>query len=301
MISHVSYGVRILANLTYTFNSTAEADSFKAAYSGMGANANFDLNQASKNSNYSNTINLYVVGGAGPNNVVVNRKDLYNEVNKIVASLTYENAKPIEYEFTDMAGNSLGTNSATDNFTIKTCVPNYDSAVLKSASIYFESGADGKDNDTHYNITWYPGNAKTNNNYNGYDNYPQTQNNGEHFLAAYKTGPLNVVFPPMFPHTDQLTFNNYLYPSIFGGPKDKITLGYIKRSGGILHLHIYPNGHDTWDIRKIILKLYFEGGAPSQSIVFTGGGSGNRGYIVSESSTELTLYFDENLKDRGTN
>jgi len=301
MISHVSYGVRILANLTYTFNSTAEADSFKAAYSGMGANANFNLNQASKNSSFSNTINLYVVGGGGPNNVVVDRKDLYSEVNKIVASLNYENAKPIEYEFTDMAGNSLGTNSSTDNFSIKTCVPNYDSAVLKSVFLTYDTGEDGKDNDTHYNMTLYPGKAQSNNNYNGYDNYPQTQNNNEHFLAAYKTGPLNVIFPTMSSHTDQLTINNYLYPAVFGGPKDKITLGYLKRGGGILHLHIYPNGHDTWMLRTITLKLYFEGGAPEQTIVFSGSGTGKKGYTLSESSTELTLYFDENLKNREIN
>ena len=124
VIGSVSYGIRVLADLTYTFNSASEAADFKASYSGWGVSANVGLDQVSKSSNVSSTINCYVVGGPGNATMSFDKKDLEAQLKKIFAGATYQNAMPISYEFYDMAGDLVGSNSATDNFDVQACVPN---------------------------------------------------------------------------------------------------------------------------------------------------------------------------------
>ena len=49
IMGSVSYGVRVLANMEFTFLSKTDADNFKAQYSGFGFNANVSLDFLSKN------------------------------------------------------------------------------------------------------------------------------------------------------------------------------------------------------------------------------------------------------------
>jgi len=290
VIGRVSYGIRVLANLTYTFNSASEADQFKASYSGFGGSANVSLNQVSQSSSVSNSINCYVIGGPGNSTISFNKKDLESQLKAVFKGATYQNAKPIEYSFFNMAGDLLGSYSSTDNFTERNCVPNTNAARLKSIFVTFNTGADGKDNNTHYTFSLYGGNAGTRNNYNGYDNNPpQTVNNAEPFIAMYKTGPLNVVFSPGQSNTNPLTTNAYL-----GGYEGANTLygnldmDYFVKHGGIVHLHIYPDGSDTWNISSMVLQLNFDGGL-TQNVKFNA-------FTVSDKSTEMTLYFDGTFK-----
>lgn len=289
VIGRVSYGIRVLANLTYTFNSTSEADAFKASYSGFGGSANVSLDQMSKSSSVSNTINAYIVGGPGRNTMAFDKKSLEKEIRGVLSGATYQNAVPIAYTFFDMAGDLVGSYSATDNFTERNCVPNTSGAKLKSIFVTFNTGADGKDNDTHYNISLYGGNAGTRNNYNGYDNNPpQTVDSHEPFIAEYKTGPLNVIFSPQQSSTVPMTMNAFLSDFTGGGVYHDLNMDYFAKNGGIVHLHIYPNGSDTWNIRSMTLQLNFDG-APSQNVVFNA-------FTVSDKSTEMTLYFDGTFK-----
>jgi hypothetical protein len=290
VIGRVSYGIRVLANLTYTFNSTQEADQFKANYSGFGGSANVSLNQMSQSSSVSNTINAYVVGGPGKTTMSFDKKSLEKEIQAIFAGANYKNAVPIAYTFFDMAGDLVGSYSATDNFTDRNCVPNTSGARLKSIFVTFNTGQDGKDNDTHYTISLYGGNAGTKNNYNGYDNNPpQTVDSHEPFIAQYKTGPLNVVFSPQQSSTVPLTMNAFM--AEFAGTSGvyhDLNMDYFAKHGGIVHLHIYPNGSDSWNLQNVVLQLNFDG-APSQNITFNS-------FTVSDKSTEMTLYFDGTFK-----
>ncbi|HEV2353963.1 MAG TPA: thiol-activated cytolysin family protein, partial [Puia sp.] len=104
VIGSVSYGVRVLANLSVTFNSEQEAAGFAASYSGWGVSAHVDFNQLANNKSVSSTVNCYVVGGPGNSTVQFDKKDLEKGIEKIFAGATYKNAMPVKYEFYDMAG-----------------------------------------------------------------------------------------------------------------------------------------------------------------------------------------------------
>jgi hypothetical protein len=293
VMSSVSYGIRVIGNYTYTFNSYSEAAAFKASYSGFGGSASAQLNQISTNSSVSNTINYYVVGGPGNGTLAFDKRQLEKQLNNVISHATWDNVVPIEYSFSDMAGDLIGSYSSTDNLTQRMCVPNTTAAKLQSIFVTFNTGQDGKDNDTHYNVSLYGGNAGTRNNYNGYDgNPPQTGNNQEPFIAMYKTGPVNVTYNANNQSTVQMTNNAYLdglenSASVY----HNLDLDYFNQHGGIVHLHIWPNGNDTWNIRSMSLQLNFEGGL-TQTVNF---GS----FTVSQNSTEATLYFDGTFKQRG--
>ena len=293
VVSQVTYGLRALANLTYTFATSQEADQFKAAYSGFGAKVNFSLNQMSQSSSTSSTINCYTVGGSSQSNQPsFNKAQLEKQLDAIFAGATYQNAQPIAYTLKDMAGDEIGSYSATDNFNVKNCVPNTNGARLTSVWAKINTGSTGKKGDTHYWVDLYGGNAGSANNYNGYDNNPpQTVDNHEPFIAMYKTGPLNVVFNDGDNTTIPLTTNSFLrdYQTNPGLYSD-LNMGYFVKNGGIVHLHIWPNGSDTWTIQNLVLTLNFDG-APPQTVTFGK-------FTLSQNSTEMTLYFDGTFKQK---
>ncbi len=63
VVGAVTYGVRILANLEITFNSSSDANDFNAKYDGESYKGNFDLNYLQNNSSLQTNINGYVIGG----------------------------------------------------------------------------------------------------------------------------------------------------------------------------------------------------------------------------------------------
>ncbi len=293
VVSQVTYGLRALANLTYTFATSQEADQFKAAYSGFGAKVNFSLNQMSQSSSTSSTINCYTVGGSSQSNTPsFNKAQLEKQLDAIFAGATYQNAQPIAYTLKDMAGDEIGSYSATDNFNIRNCVPNSNGARLTSVWATITTGTSGKAGDDHYWVDLYGGNAGSGNNYNGYDNNPpQTVDNHEPFIAMYKTGPLNVVFNDGDKTTIPLTTNSFLGAyEAKGSVYNDLNMGYFVKNGGIVHLHIFPNGSNTWNIQNLALTLNFDG-APSQIVNFGK-------FTLSQNSTEMTLYFDGTFKQK---
>lgn len=285
VIGQVSYGIRVLANLTYTFNSASEAADFKASYSSWGVSANVGLDQVSKSSSVSSTINCYVVGGPGNSTISFDKKDLEKQLKSIFSGATYQNAMPISYEFYDMAGDLIGSNSATDHFDVQACVPNTVGGKLQSMYATFTTDpSSGKRGDDHYNFYVYPNDNISNlngkfNNFNGSDN-----NITDPSLYSYKTGPLNVDYQGGAANTVQLTanprFGSYYPPTA----QPDVNMDYFVKHGGIVHLHIYPNGSDTWKISKLVLHLNFEGGI-TKDVTFSN-------IVVADYSTEATLYFD---------
>ncbi|HET6252845.1 MAG TPA: thiol-activated cytolysin family protein [Puia sp.] len=285
IIGSVSYGVRVLANLTYTFNSASEAADFKASYSGWGVSANVGLDQVSKNSNVSSTINCYVVGGPGNSTISFDKKDLEKQLKAIFAGATYQNAMPISYEFYDMAGDLIGSNSAADDQNVQSCVPNTTGGKLQSVYATWTTAPNsGKRGDDNYNFYLYSndhvlGGAGKANNFNGSDN-KQTDAS----LYEYKTNGLNVDYQGGQTNTIQLNTNPY-YNNFFG-PKDRpdINMDWFVEHGGLVHLHIYPNGNDTWNIQQLQLQLNFDGGV-TKTVTW-------KNITVAQYSTEATLYFD---------
>jgi|HubBroStandDraft_1064217.scaffolds.fasta_scaffold13999_4 hypothetical protein len=283
VIGSVSYGVRVLCNLTYTFNSASEAAAFKASYSGWGVSANIGLSDISTSSNVSTTINCYVVGG--PANIApsFDKKDLEKTLKQIFAGATYQNAQPISYNMFDMAGDMIGSSSATDHFAVQQCVPNTTGGKLLSVYATFTNSS-GKRGDDHYNLYLYSNDgiskqAGGTNNYNGGGNGGV---NVDPSIASFKTGAVNVDYQAGQNNTVAMGINP-AFGAYFGNEKPDVNMDWFVNHGGIIHLHIYPNGSDTWQIRQLQLQLNFEGGI-QEVVTFPQ-------FTVADYSTEMTLYF----------
>src|ERR1700722_1521994 len=240
--------------MTVTFNSQQEEADFRASYSGWGIRANLDLDQLSKEKSVSETINCYIVGGPGNSTISFTKNELKAQIQRILAGSTYKNAMPIKYEFYDMAGEVVGSNSATDNFAVRNCIPGKDNPKLLSAYVTFFTGGDNKNQDDNYGVFLYDGNVKQGPVPNGWTTFERAP------IFGYGTGPNSPEYPNNSQQTVQLQSMN-----------KEITLQDLQKNGGVLALQMWPNNTDTWDISHIQLTLNFEGSTtPSQKITFTG-------------------------------
>ena len=64
---------------------------------------------------------------------------------------------PVKYEFYDMAGEVVGSNSATDDFAVRNCTPGADNPRLESVYVNFSTGNDNKNQNDNYVMFLYPG------------------------------------------------------------------------------------------------------------------------------------------------
>lgn len=266
VIGSVSYGVRVLANLTVNFDSEEEAASFSASYSGFGVSASVDLDQISKSKSVSNTINCYVVGGAGNSTLSFDKKDLKKELNEIMSKATYRNAMPVKYQFYDMACDVIGSKSATDEFAVQQCTPGKDDPKLVNAYVTFNTGDEGLDANNPYNVFLYKGDTKVKSN---------LFSDGASF--EYHAG----VKGPEIGEKSKIT--DKLLPA-----KIPFTLKDLTQHGGALSIVVF-NGED-WNINNVSLSLEFEDGT-----VRTGSIGSAR---ISDDARHTILYFDGGLKPR---
>jgi hypothetical protein len=289
VIGSVSYGIRVLANLTVSFNYSQEENEFKAAYSGYGADANVAVHYLSTSKSVQSTINCYVVGGPGNSTLSFDKKDLEKQLTQLVAGVNYQNARPISYQFYDMACNVVGAQSATDQFQEHSCVPaSTTGAKLKNVYATFHNQT-GKRGDDHYHIFLYandPVSAQAGgyDNFNGTDPGPNGVTETDPSLYSYLTGSLNVDYQMGQANTIELTANPKFGAYYGTNRKPDLTLGFLMDYGGVVHLHIYPNGNDTWTIQELDLVLNFEDGV-SKTVKWTN-------ITLAQYSTEATLYFD---------
>jgi hypothetical protein len=255
VIGSVTYGARILANLDITFNSQSDANAFSAKYNGESYNANVDLNWLSNNSSVQSTINCYVVGGPGSSTISFDKSQLQTQLQNILAGVTYANARPIMFQLYDMAGDIIGSQSATDQFNVQTCIPAGTNAPVVNLANGYVSGVcgnDGKDHDTHYTYTLY------NSAGNVAGSYTNNGNSSEMDAHTNFSNILSVVTSALY--TD---FKN----------------------GGRMHLHIEPNGNDTWDIQSLTLSLSFNNGSPIAPMTWTN-------VVVSQNNKDYDFSFD---------
>jgi hypothetical protein len=294
VIGNVSYGIRVLANLTVTFNSSQEENDFKAAYSGFGADVNAAVHYLSASKSVQSTINCYVVGGPGNSTLSFDKKELEKQLAQLIAGVNYQNARPVSYQFYDMAGNVMGAQSATDQFQENSCVPaSTAKAKLKSVYAKFKNQT-GKRGDDHYHIFLYandPVSAQAGgyDNFNGTDPGPNGATQTDPSLYSYETGALNVDYQVGQSNTVELTANPK-FGAYYGAKKPEVTLGFLMDYGGVVHLHIYPNGNDTWTISELDLELNFEDGV-TKPVVF-------KNITLAQYSTEATLYFDGSFNQK---
>ena len=232
LISSVMYGTRILANIDVDESSLSDSVFATFQYGDptkAGAKAAFDYLQSQRSTNI--TINTYTVGnlpGVSPHPTSIDQ--LLAQIESVIKSTTYQTAAPIGYTLTDMAGNTIGVESATDTYTVKNCTPKDAVYRLVNAKVDLEAGDDGKDNGSTVKILLYSA--------------------GGH-LAAMNTG--NTEFPP------QTTSTMALNIQTSEGPP---SLPYFQRGNNYVEIYLTPKqvvfGWDAWNIKKVTLTLQFE-------------------------------------------
>ena len=255
VIGSVTYGARILANLDITFNSASDANNFSAKYNGDSYNASVDINWLQNNSSVQSSINCYVVGGPGSSTITFDKSQLQSQLQNILSGVTYANARPISFQLYDMAGDIIGSQSATDQFTVQNCIPVAAAAAptnLTNVYVNGMCGNDGKDHDTHYTYTLYnsAGNVAA--------SYTNNGNSSEYVAHGTFNNQLNVVSS-----AQRSDFMN----------------------GGRLHLHIEPNGNDTWDIQNFTVTLSFANSQGIPAMTWSG-------VVVSQNNKDYDFSFD---------
>lgn len=233
VLKSVTYGTRILANVEVNIATQKDDIDFKASFgadSGKGVSANFSatFNYLKSNKSSRSTVNVYVVGG--PINTTIFDKDkLQEQITELLGRCNYQTAQPIAYSFTDINGNVLGMESATDRFTSRKCVPAGSVYKLISATLQVSSGTDTKEQGSNVSFTLV--------NSNGYQVYESNDNNIE--FRNQNDVTLNLRNVP----ENQLTstaFGNGGYLDVFMEPK-QIFLGW-----------------DAWNFNGATLTLLFQ-------------------------------------------
>lgn len=255
VIGSVTYGARILANLEITFATSSDANAFAAKYNGEDYTANVDLNWLQNNSSVQSSINCYVVGGPGSSTITFDKSQLQSQLTNILSNVTYANARPILFQLYDMAGDVIGSQSATDQFNVQTCTPAAQAALptnLTNVYINGVCGSDGKDHDTHYTYTLY--------------------NSAGNVAATYTNNGNSSEYVAHGTFSDQLNCSS------------SATIADFK-NGGRVHLHIEPNGNDTWDIQSFTIKLNFANSQPIAPMTWGG-------IVVSQNNKDYDFSFD---------
>lgn len=161
VLKSVTYGTRVLANLEITLQTQKDDVDFKASFGvdsgkGVSANAFATFNYLKNSSSASSTANVYIVGG--PLNTTLFDKDkLQEQITDLIARCNYQTAQPLAYSFTDINGNVLGIETATDKFTVPRCVPKGSVYKLSSATMQLYTGKDNKEQGS--NASFYLSNS----------------------------------------------------------------------------------------------------------------------------------------------
>lgn len=121
-INSVTYGVRILACMDIVTRDRAIADKFEGGGNWGVGGGQVDVEVLSKEFNSTSTIKMYVVGGRS-NEVfpVYSIDDLKKRCAKIAETVTYNTVMPIKYQFKNLEGEVVISNSSTDYFKVRSC------------------------------------------------------------------------------------------------------------------------------------------------------------------------------------
>jgi hypothetical protein len=238
-VKEITYGTRILANLELKFEKREDIINFNAAY-GVKGGVNFNLgtNFINKSATTSKTVNAYVIG-APVSTTSFNIDKLEEEIRNLVATCGFQHARPVSYTLGDMNGSTIATQSATDEYVERTCVPDDLVYSLTGATINISTGADNKEFPSQVAMELY--NRQT----SGILLHQPFENNKIEFrINQDATFGLD-----RHPHTNA----------------SDLTLQSIMQGGLALRLYYKPNlGTDAWKIEGVSITLEFrdQNGAP---------------------------------------
>ena len=237
-VSNVVYGVRVLANMSVTFKSSKDALDFQAAYKGFGFGAEAALNYVQSHSSSVSQVHAYVVGGPGNSEVWISANQLKSGIANIMNGANYQNARPISYQFMSMAGDLIGTQSATDTFKVRQCTPIEQVVKITSARVKFVQGNDGKNKETDYELTVGTGQRGPS-------------------LLRYMTSNKS----RKYEYRDNSTVTEEF--DLVKGPIDANV--FPAAGGGNVTLYVFRYRHkDTWKINQLTLYLNFSDGSSRQ-------------------------------------
>ena len=235
VLKSVTYGTRVLANLEITIATQKDAVDFKASFGadsgkGVSANAFATFNYLKNSTASSSSANVYVVGG--PINTTLFEKDkLQEQITELISRCNYQTAQPLAYSFTDINGNVLGIQTATDQFKVRNCVPVGSVYKLVSATVQIYTGKENKEQGS--NASFYLSNS------DGIIVFENTVNNIE-----FKSQN-DIVLNSKNAMPDQ-----YLLQSAF------------TKNGGYVDIFFDPKqiflDFDTWNVNSATLTLTFQ-------------------------------------------
>jgi hypothetical protein len=229
VVQDVTYGARILANLDITITNKTDLGSLGISYNDGMESANLNFNAVAEDKTIKYTLNAYMVG-VQVHSPMTTLKDFEAQIASIFSQADYHSAAPIQYGLSDLDGNALGIESATDKFTTRTCTPADEVYTLQSIMATVETGEDGKND------------------------------NSEFWLELYSGLPANLNKFAVF-YDNRTEFNKQNTPTLnipFLNPSRPITLTDFK-DGGALLLRLSEHGHsrDDWDINSLNITFNF--------------------------------------------
>lgn len=271
-VKEVTYGSRVLANVEITLENREDIANFKAAYESGGFSASAGMNFISKNKTKGETLNAMVIGA--PNDVSsFNKDNLENEIRALLATCTFEKAKPISYTLGDMDGNTVATKSATDEIIERNSVPANLIYTLQEASLEVETGNDNKE--------WQSGVS----------------------LGIYSNGQL-LMYQPVENTKFEFPINQATRIGLMKNPNvdpQQFLLSNIKAGSG-LTVRIQYNANiftDAWKIEGVKLRLKFvdQSGVPYPAAGNTGIRLDGSNALSAANATQILDGFDRRVME----
>jgi hypothetical protein len=242
-VKEITYGTRILANIELKLEKREDILNFNAAY-GVKGGVNFNLgtNFINKTTTDSKTVNAYVIGA--PVTVTTFTLDkLEEEIRALVATCSFQHARPVSYTMGDMDGSTVATHSATDEYTERTCTPNNLVYRLTAATLSISTGADNKEFPSQVAMELY-----------------NSQTSGILLHQPFEVNKIE------FKSNQEASFGLVTHPHTNA---QDLTLESISQSGMALRLYYKPNlGIDAWKIEGVSIVLEFkdQNGAPHPTL-----------------------------------
>lgn len=241
-VKEITYGTRILANIELLLDKREDVLKFNAEYGAKGGmNFNLGGDFLSKTSQTTKTVNAYVIGAPNSSSTF-NVDKLEEEIRNMLATCTFQHARPIYYTMGDMDGSTVSALSATDEYTERTCVPDNLIYTLNEVSLEINTGADNKEAPSGVAIWLH--NKKTNG-----PIYYQPIENSKVEYPSNKTTPIGLMK--------------------YGNNTPDFTLESLSQDGLKLGIYYTPNFPlDAWKINGVTLVLKFvdQKGAPHPTL-----------------------------------
>ncbi|HTE34399.1 MAG TPA: thiol-activated cytolysin family protein [Chryseolinea sp.] len=286
VLKSVTYGTRVLANLEINLQTQMDDIQFKASFGadsgkGVSANASATFNYLKNTKAASTTANVYVVGG--PLNTTLFETDkLQQQIMELISRCNYQTAQPIAYSFTDITGNVLGIETATDRFTTTKCVPKGSVFKLVTATVQLSTGKENKEQGSNAAISLF--NSDNVEVFESLSNNIEFKSQNEIALSVRRVKPDNQPKADSQPIADR-----YLDATAFS------------RNGGFIDIFFEPKqiflDFDTWNINSAVVTLTFmdqNGAQDVRQINFS-----NASALLQKNQQRLRLPFDKNYNAGG--